>query len=132
MRVEILKEDHDKTLLELSRVKQQLKNVLKEHNQAILQLKKSERKFKTVADYTYDWVYWLSSEGDLLYNSPSCKELTGYSADDFFSPQICLHPLFTQMIATYLPHTGKIVATRLKRLTISSSELLLKMVPCDG
>lgn len=84
MGIEILKEDHGEALLELSRVKQQLKNVLEEHNHAILQLKKSEEKFKTVADYTYDWEYWLSPEGDILYNSPSCKELTGYSADEFF------------------------------------------------
>lgn len=130
--VEILKEGHDEVLLELSRVKQQLKSVQEEHNHAILQLKKSEEKFKTIADYTYDWVYWLSPEGEILYNSPSCKGLTGYSTDEFFPPLICLHPLFIQMIVTYLPYTGKIAVILLKRLTISSSELLLKMVPCDG
>ena len=79
-----MKDDHDDALLELSRVKQQFENVLEEHNHAILQLKKSEEKFKTVADYSYDWVYWLSPEGDILYNSPSCKELTGYNTDEFF------------------------------------------------
>lgn len=73
------------TVPELLLVKQQLKKVLEEHGQAILQLKKSEEKFKTVADYTYNWEYWLSPQSTLIYNSPSCEGLTGYSPEDFFT-----------------------------------------------
>ena len=74
-----------KAVPELLLVKQQLKKVLEEHGQAILQLQKSKEKFKTVADYTYNWEYWLSPESTLLYNSPSCEGLTGYSPEDFFA-----------------------------------------------
>jgi len=43
----------------------------------------SEEKFRTVADFTYDWEYWLSENGTLNYISPSCERITGYSVDEF-------------------------------------------------
>lgn len=47
------------------------------------QLRNSEEKFRTVADLTSDWEYWIAPNMDILYCSPSCKLLTGYSQDDF-------------------------------------------------
>ncbi|MGK2906455.1 MAG: sensor histidine kinase [Desulfuromonadales bacterium] len=47
------------------------------------QLRKSEEKFKAVADLTYDWEYWIAPGGDLLYCSPSCHRITGYSSEEF-------------------------------------------------
>jgi len=35
-------------------------------------LRESERRYRTVADFTYDWTYWQSPDGTLLYVSPSC------------------------------------------------------------
>ncbi len=94
--VEEMTTNPGKAVPELLLVKQQLKKVLEEHGQAILQLKKSEEKFKTVADYAYNWEYWLSPEITLLYNSPSCEGLTGYSPEDFLAdPKLFLsivHP----------------------------------------
>ena len=46
-------------------------------------LLKSEEKFRTVADYTYDWEYWISEKGTFNYISPSCKRITGYDVDEF-------------------------------------------------
>lgn len=48
-------------------------------------LKESEIKYKAVADFTYDWEYWLSKENEFIYNSPSCERITGYSARDFMN-----------------------------------------------
>lgn len=81
--VEKIGKNQDNAVSELFFVKQQLKKVLKEHGQAILKLKESEEKFKTVANYTYNWEYWLSPDSTLLYNSPSCEGLTGYNPEDF-------------------------------------------------
>ncbi len=39
--------------------------------------------YKTVADSTYDWEYLLGGDGKLLYVSPVCESLTGYSPDEF-------------------------------------------------
>ena len=46
-------------------------------------LLKTEEKYRTVADFTYDWEYWISEKGVFNYISPSCKRITGYGADEF-------------------------------------------------
>jgi PAS domain S-box-containing protein len=46
-------------------------------------LQASEEKFRTVADFTYDWEYWVNEQGGFNYMSPSCERITGYSADEF-------------------------------------------------
>ncbi len=46
-------------------------------------LRESEVKFRTVADFTYDWEYWILPDGNLIYVSPSCKRITGYEVDEF-------------------------------------------------
>ena len=45
----------------------------------------SREKFRLIADYTYDWEFWLSPKGEYLYASPSCKKITGYSPEEFIS-----------------------------------------------
>jgi PAS domain S-box-containing protein len=46
-------------------------------------LRESEERFRTIADFTYDWQYWLDPDGNYVYVSPSCERITGYSADEF-------------------------------------------------
>jgi PAS domain S-box-containing protein len=46
-------------------------------------LQASEEKFRTVADFTYDWEYWINEKGSFNYISPSCEKITGYSAQEF-------------------------------------------------
>ncbi len=43
----------------------------------------SEEKYRAVADNTYDWEYWSAVDGSLVYCSPSCERITGYTSDDF-------------------------------------------------
>jgi PAS domain S-box-containing protein len=43
----------------------------------------SETRYRTVADYTYDWEYWSAPDGKLLYVSPSCERITGYAPQYF-------------------------------------------------
>ena len=47
------------------------------------ELRESEERYRTVADFTYDWEYWVDPEGNFLYVSPSCERITGYSAQEF-------------------------------------------------
>ncbi len=42
-------------------------------------IRKSEEKFRIVADNTYNWEFWESADGNFIYHSPSCKKFTGYS-----------------------------------------------------
>ena len=46
-------------------------------------LRENEEKFRTVADYTHDWEYWILPDRSIRYTSPSCEQITGYSAEDY-------------------------------------------------
>lgn len=47
------------------------------------EFKQQAHTFRSVADFTYDWEYWINPEGRLLYLSPSFERITGYSRDAF-------------------------------------------------
>lgn len=55
------------------------------HDRKLFQerLRESEERYRTVADFTYGWEYWVDSDGNFLYCSPSCERITGYSAQEF-------------------------------------------------
>ncbi len=55
----------------------------RERNLAQVNLANSEERFKTVADFTYDWEYWTDPDGNFIYVSPSCERITGYKPEDF-------------------------------------------------
>ena len=46
-------------------------------------LEREEEKLHTIADYTYDWEYWEGPSRELLFISPSCERITGYSQAEF-------------------------------------------------
>ncbi|MFA7270744.1 MAG: CHASE domain-containing protein, partial [Sterolibacterium sp.] len=46
-------------------------------------LRESEERFRTVADYNYDWEYWLGANKKFFYISPSCERITGYLPKEF-------------------------------------------------
>lgn len=48
------------------------------------ELRASRERFKTVADFTYDWEFWLDENGQCVWVSPSAKRVTGYDAKDFY------------------------------------------------
>jgi len=56
--------------------------VRKQAEEAIQQ---NELKFRLLADYTYDWEYWIDPDGNYIYLSPSCERITGYSPEEFKS-----------------------------------------------
>ncbi len=46
------------------------------------ELMESEERFRAVADFTYDWEYWLNPDGQYMYISPSCERITGYTSSE--------------------------------------------------
>jgi len=46
-------------------------------------LKESELRYRTVAEFTYDWEYWIDGQGNFIYCSPSCEVITGYRPEEF-------------------------------------------------
>lgn len=54
-------------------------------------LKASEHKFRTVAEFTHDWEYWIGPHGKMKYTSPSCERITGYTVQEFMeNPKLIL------------------------------------------
>ena len=84
-------------------------------------LQESETKYRLLADYNYDWEYWIGPDGKFIYISPSCERITGYTADDFTAdPELLyriVHPDFleevkasaSEKLSTYKQRDFKIV-----------------------
>jgi len=53
-----------------------------ENKRAENSLRQNELKFRTLADWTYDWEMWLDPQGKIIYTSPSCERITGYSSEE--------------------------------------------------
>ncbi len=66
-------------------------------------LKAAELKYRTVADFTYDWEIWQDSDGSFRYVSPSCQRITGYMADEYYQNQ----NLLTDIILPEDQHSWK-------------------------
>ncbi len=77
----------------------------KKMKQAEYALAKSEEKFRTIADYTYDWVTWKSPEGKYLYVSPACERITGYTQSDFYNnPDLLVEIMFLDDYLNFSDH----------------------------
>lgn len=63
------------------------------HRQAEESLRDSEQMFRTVADFTCDWEYWLEPGGRFLYVSPSCEAITGYLPQEFLADASLLNAI---------------------------------------
>lgn len=50
---------------------------------ASVALEEGALKYGVVANYTYDWEYWLDADEKMRYVSPSCERITGYSVEEF-------------------------------------------------
>ena len=40
-----------------------------------------EERYRTVADFTHDWEFWIGPDGSVIYVSPSFERVTGYHPD---------------------------------------------------
>ncbi len=83
-----------------------LKRVFLKEQEISANLRQSEERYRIVADFNYDWEYWISPEGTLEYVSPSCERITGYKVDEFMqNPGLMLaivHPEDRERMAGHL------------------------------
>ncbi len=70
------------------------------------ELRQNEERFRTVADFTYDWECWIGGDGCYIYVSPACERITGYQAQEFIQdPNLLIaitHPDDRASIAHHL------------------------------
>jgi len=74
----------DKNTKELVGVIEYVRNITEQ--KAVQEaLRVSEEKFRMIADFTYDWEYWQGVDKKMIYVSPSCERITGYTPKDFLN-----------------------------------------------
>jgi PAS domain S-box-containing protein len=93
------------------------------------ELRESEERFRTLADFTYDWEYWLNPDGNYVYVSPSCERITGYRSDEFRKDPKLLetitHPDDRAIVTKHLreePIEGSVVYPLVFRITTRGGE----------
>jgi PAS domain S-box-containing protein len=57
-------------------------NAFKRYRSTIIE---SEKKFRIVSEFAYNFEYWLGQDNTLVFISPSCHGLTGYSREEFIT-----------------------------------------------
>jgi len=62
-----------------------LARTLDERTQVQEALRRSEDKFKAIANYAASWEAWFSPEGKLLWMNPYSVQLTGFTPDDYLA-----------------------------------------------
>ena len=75
--------------------------------QAAEALRKSEERYRTVADYTYDMEYWVDQQRQVLFMSPACERLTGYPAQAFIDDPPCWIVSYTRRTVPVLSSIGR-------------------------
>ncbi len=72
-------------------------STIRDHTLTEMALEEAEYKFRTIADFTYDWEFMMDPGGVFLYVSPSCERITGYSPSEFIaSPSLFLSIVHAQ------------------------------------
>ncbi|MDD3319944.1 MAG: PAS domain S-box protein [Paludibacter sp.] len=98
------------------------------HKEAQEALKRSEEKYRTVAEYTNDWEFWIDPNNHFAYCSPSCEKITGYKASDFIqNPQ-----LFTNIVLPEDKHILQHLQRIAKTKDPLNHEIQFRIVRADG
>jgi PAS domain S-box-containing protein len=71
-------------------------------------LEEAELKFRTIADFTFDWEFMTDAHGSFLYVSPSCERICGYAPSEFLASPL----LFLSIVH---PEDRDIVAAKIAR-----------------
>lgn len=68
---------------ELAEANELLRREASERQRVEEALRRSEMKYRTVADNNYDWEWWRDPEGKFVYISPSCRRITARAPEEF-------------------------------------------------
>jgi PAS domain S-box-containing protein len=60
---------------------------------SITELKDTQDRYRTVADFTADWTYWEKPDGSLQYVSPVSQQIIGYAPEELQAQPELIHRL---------------------------------------
>ena len=70
------------------------------------QLRKTELRYRTVANFTYDWETWENPDGSYNYVSPSFERITGYPAQQLVNrPKLLNEIILPDDLTPYQEHS---------------------------
>lgn len=76
-----------------------------ERKQLEEKLTQSELRYRTVADYTSDWEYWILPDGTFSYVSHSSEQISGYTPAEFYAdPQLLAKIIDQEDLLFYTEH----------------------------
>jgi PAS domain S-box-containing protein len=65
----------------------------------------SEEKFRTLANSTTDWIYWIDPKGRCVYTSPSALGISGYGPEEYLSnPDLLIHMIHPDDTGRFQKH----------------------------
>jgi PAS domain S-box-containing protein len=68
-------------------------------------LRQSEERYRTLAESSSDWDFWVGLEGQILYMSKSCERVTGYWAEAFLqNPELLVDLVHPEDRARFRAH----------------------------
>ncbi len=63
---------------------QRAQRIKTQRERLFLALKEGEERYRTIADFAYDWEAWVGPDKTILYSSPACERITGHPPERFF------------------------------------------------
>ena len=68
-------------------------------------LEQSRELFKTLSDVATDWILWQTPQGKIVYTSPACEKITGYSESELIAdPDLIRKMIHTEDVEKWLTH----------------------------
>ena len=90
---------------ELAAAVSKLKEEIAQRRRTEVALHEAELRYRTVADFTYDWEYWKNPDGTLRYVSPACLRITGYEGSAFMAdPSLLVNIVLPEDRAAWQAH----------------------------
>lgn len=109
-----LRQPHSLLFRELDEEREKLHLEIERRENLEQALRKSEERYRVVADFAYDWEFWIDPESKFVYVSPSCERITGYSASEFLANAGLLgdivyeddRPVFQEHLSAVIKHVN--------------------------
>lgn len=108
--------------------------IIQKYNKDVFEetLQASEEKFRIIADNNYNWEFWEAPDGTFIYHSPSCVNVTEYTAEEMQSnPQIIqqlIHPKDQEAYHQFKEQTSGLKAAGKHNFRINTKSGQLKFI----